>query len=105
MQRVTLVRYTTKPERTAENEALARAVFTEVHENKPGDVAYALMRNGSEFVDVFINLKVDESASVTELPSFVKFQQDIADRCLIPPRVDRVAAELIDSYGFSAQGS
>jgi hypothetical protein len=101
MQRVTLVRYTTKPERTAENEALARSVFTEVHQRSPKDVAYALLRNGNEFIHVFLNLQADESASVTELPSFLKFQKDIAERCEIPPQVDRVAANLVDSFGFA----
>jgi hypothetical protein len=103
MQRVTLVRYTTKSELAAENEALARSVFTEVHEKSPKDVAYALLRNGNEFIHVFLNLKVDESASVTELPSFLRFQKDIEQRCEIPPQVSRVAADLVDSYGFSAE--
>ena len=102
MQRVTLVRYTTKPDRAAENEALARSVFTEVHETAPTDVAYALFKSGNEFFHVFVNLKADESASVTELPSFLTFQQNIAERCDIPPQVNRVAAELLEAYGFSA---
>ncbi|HEU4652619.1 MAG TPA: hypothetical protein VFS47_01460 [Steroidobacteraceae bacterium] len=97
-----MVRYTAKPDRAAENEALARAVFTEVHEKMPADVAYALFRNGNEFIHVFVNLKEDESASVTELPTFVKFQKDIADRCEILPQVTRTAADLVDSYGFLA---
>jgi|SRR3954466_6293431 hypothetical protein len=100
MQRVTLVRYTTKSDRTAENEALARAVFTQLHHNAPNDVAYALFRNGNEFIHVFLNLKADESAAVTELPTFVAFQKDINDRCEVPPEVTRVAAELVDYYGL-----
>ena len=100
MQRVTLVRYTTKSDRASENEALARAVFTQLHQNVPQDVAYALFRNGNEFIHVFLNLKADESAAVTELPTFVAFQKDINDRCEVPPQVTRLAAELVDDYGF-----
>jgi len=40
MQRVTLVRYTTKPERAAENEALSRAVFAQLRSAPPEGVAY-----------------------------------------------------------------
>jgi hypothetical protein len=100
MQRVTLVRYTTKPEVAAENEALSRAVFTQLHENSPGQIAYALFRDGNEFTHVFVNLKEDDAAVITELPTFVKLQSDIAARCEIPPQVTRVTANLVDSYGF-----
>ena len=39
MQRVTLVRYTTKPDRAAENEALSRAVFAQLRTAPPEGVA------------------------------------------------------------------
>jgi len=100
MPRVTLVRYTAKPDRAAENEALSRAVFAQLRGAPPRDVAYALLRDGNEFVHVFLNLKADESAPVTELPAFKKFQQDIAERCEVPPQATRLAAELVDCYGF-----
>ena len=35
MQRVTVVRYTTKPDHTAENEALSRAVFAQLRSAPP----------------------------------------------------------------------
>ena len=35
MQRVTLVRYTTEPERAGENEALSRAVFRQLQSAPP----------------------------------------------------------------------
>lgn len=102
---MTLVRYTTKPELAAENEALSRAVFTQLHEHSPGEVAYALFRDGNEFTHVFVNLKEDDAAVITELPTFVKFQSDIAARCEIPPQVTRVTADLVDSYGFIGPAS
>jgi hypothetical protein len=105
MQRVTLVRYTTKPDRAAENEALSRAVFAQLRKAPPDDVAYALFRDGNEFVHVFLNLKEDESAPVTELPTFKAFQEGIADRCEVQPKATRLAVKLVDSYGFRGGAS
>jgi hypothetical protein len=100
MQRVTVVRYTTKPERAAENEALSRAVFAQLRSAPPEGVAYALLREGNEFIHVFLNLKADDAAPVTELPAFKAFQQDIKERFEVEPNVTRLAATLVDSYGF-----
>jgi hypothetical protein len=88
MQRVTLVRYTTKPEHAAENEALSRAVFAQLRGASPNDVAYALLRDGNDFIHVFLNLKADEG--------------DIADRCEVTPQVTRLAANLVDCFGFTS---
>jgi len=103
MQRVTLVRYTTKPGRADENEALSRAVFAQLRSGAPEDVAYALFRDGNEFVHVFLNLKADESAAVTELPAFKAFQKGIDERCEMPPQATRLATQLVECYGFDAR--
>jgi hypothetical protein len=100
MQRVTVVRYTTKPDHGAANEALSRAVFTQLKGAAPEGVAYALFREGNEFVHVFLNLRSDESAAVTELPTFKTFQEGMAERCEVPPQVTRLAVRLVDCYGF-----
>jgi hypothetical protein len=105
MQRVTLVRYTAKPDRAAENEALSRAVFAQLRNAPPDGVAYALFRDGNEFIHVFLNFKEDESAAVTELPAFKAFQQDIAERCDVQPKATRIAVQLVDSYGFRSSAS
>ena len=102
MQRVTLVRYTTKPAHAAENETLSRAVFAQLHRDLPAGVAYALFRDGNEFVHVFLNLKDDDAAVVTELPAFKAFQQGIDERCEQQPQATRLRLQLIDSYGFRA---
>jgi len=101
MQRVTMVRYTTKPEHTAENEALSRAVFARLHATPPAGVAYALFQDGNEFTHVFLNLKADESAPVTDLPVFKAFETGILERCEVPPKATRVAANLVEYYGFA----
>ncbi len=102
MQRVTLVRYTTKPDRAAENEALSRAVFTELHAKKPSGIAYGLFKepDGVSFVHVFINLAADNSDAVTELPTFKAFEKTIKERCEAPPQPTRMSLDLVDSYGL-----
>jgi hypothetical protein len=101
MQRVTLVRYVVKPDQTTENEALSRAVFAELRTRTPEKMAYALFRNGPEFVHVFVNLVADDSAVLTELPSFKAYSKDITTRCETAPEVTRLGLELLDSYGLS----
>jgi hypothetical protein len=100
MQRVTVVRYTTRPDHTAENEALSRAVFAQLRSAPPEGVAYALLRDGNEFIHVFLNLKTDDAAALTELPAFKTFQKDIAERCEVPPNATRLAGQLVDCYGL-----
>jgi hypothetical protein len=102
MQRVTLVRYTAKPERADENERLSKAVFAELKASPPDHVAYALFRNGPDFLHLFVNLKDDDSSAVTELASFKAFSKDIAERCDVPPQATRFGLDLVASYGFPA---
>lgn len=101
MQRVTVVRYTTKPDYTAENEVLSRAVFAQLRSAPPEGVAYALFRDGNEFIHVFLNLKADESAPITDLAAFKTFEKGIVERCEVPPKPTRLAANLVDYYGFN----
>jgi hypothetical protein len=100
MQRVTLVRYTAKPDRAAENERLARAVFAELKAAAPEHVAYALFRNGEDFVHLFINTQADDSSPVTELPSFKAYAKDVVERCEAPPEPLRLSVRLLESYGL-----
>ena len=101
MQRVTLVRYTAKPDRAAENETLARAVFAELRAAPPDHVAYALFRDGVEFVHLFVNTEDDDSSPVTELPSFKVYAKDIVERCEAPPEATRLRLRLLESYGLT----
>lgn len=102
MQRVTLVTYEVKPERAAENEALSLAVFKELRATAPDEVAYGLFKgaDGLTFVHLFVNLAEDDSAAITELPSFKAYQAGILDRCASPPQATRFALNLIESYGL-----
>jgi len=102
MQRVTLVRYVAKPDRATENEALARAVFDELRRTAPPHIAYALFKNGPEFVHLFVNLRADDSSPVTELPSFKVYAKDVLERCEAPPEPMRLSLQLLESYGLTA---
>jgi quinol monooxygenase YgiN len=101
MQRVTLVRYTAKPNRAAENEALARAVFTELRAASPDHLAYALFRDGQDFVHLFVNTAADDSDALTDLPSFKAFAKDVEARCEAPPQVTRLGLRMLESYGLT----
>lgn len=100
MQRVTLVRYAAKPDRADENARLSLAVFDELKTIKPDHLAYALFRNGADFVHLFVNLREDDSDDLTELPAFKAFVQDIGDRYATPPEPLRLSVDLLASYGF-----
>jgi hypothetical protein len=101
MQRVTLVRYTAKPDRADENEALSRAVFAELKTAAPAHVTYALFRNGLDFVHLFINTASEDASALVELDSFKTYSRDIAGRCEAPPEINRLALNLLESYGLS----
>jgi hypothetical protein len=101
MQRVTLVRYKAKPDRAEENEALSRAVFAELRAKAPEHVAYAVFRDGLEFLHVFINAEADDSSPVTELSSFKIYAKDVVARCEAPPEATRLSMRLLESYGLT----
>ncbi|MDR6288599.1 quinol monooxygenase YgiN [Inquilinus ginsengisoli] len=100
MQRLTLVRYTTRPEHAAENEALARAVFAELRAVRPDGIAYLLFRDGDEWMHLFVNTRADDAAALTELPSFKAYGRDVSARCVAPPEPQRLGLQLLESYGL-----
>ena len=100
MQRITFVRYTTKPGRADENERLSRAVFDELRTTRPAGVAYALCRAGDEFVHMFINFAGDAAEPVTELASFKAFAADGPARHVAAPEVVRMSVDVVEAYGF-----
>jgi hypothetical protein len=101
MQRITLVRYTTKPGLADENETLARAVYPQLKAAAPAHVAYALFRNGDEFVHLFVNTRDDDAGAVVDLPAFKTYAADIAARTTAPPEQTRMVLDLVESYGLA----
>ena len=86
----TIVRYRVKPDRVAENEALVRAVYAELHDTRPDGIAYATYKlaDGVTFVHIArSDLPDGSSAPLTELAAFQEFTRDVRDRCDEPPIV------------------
>jgi quinol monooxygenase YgiN len=104
MQRITLVRYKTKPDRTDENEALARAVHEDLRAAAPSGLAYLLFRDGTEFVHLFVNARDDDAEILTGLPAFKTYVANILDRCEAPPEQTRLSMTLLESYGLLSSG-
>jgi hypothetical protein len=102
MQRITVVRYTTKPDRAGENEALVRAVFAELRSKPQLPFAYAVLRDGDDFLHLFLNLTEDDAGGLVELESFKAFSQSGPERWTAPPEVLRRGMQLVESYGFEA---
>jgi hypothetical protein len=101
MSRITLVRYAAKSDRAAENETLSRAVFAELRAKRPHGFAYGVLRDGDNFVHVFVNLREDDSSVLVDLPSFKAFSQSGPERHATAPEIVRLDAALLDSYGFA----
>lgn len=100
MQRVTLVRYTAKPDRAAENEALSLAVFKELKAKAPAHVTYALFKNGLDFVHLFVNTKDDDASVLVELDSFKAYSKEVGERTTAPPEIMRLDCALLEGYGL-----
>jgi len=101
MQRVTLVRYATKPGATAENEKLSRAVFEELRQKKQTGMAYALLRDGDNFLHFFINTRAPDADVLVELPSFKAFSANNTERFAAAPEIVRADMQLVESYGIA----
>lgn len=94
----TVVRYTTKPERAEENQALVEAVFAELAETAPTGLRYETYRlaDGVSFVHVASIDTDDGSNPLAATPAFAAFLRGIADRCSEAPLA--LEATKIGSY-------
>jgi hypothetical protein len=88
MQRV-MVRYKVKPDLTARNEELVRAVYDELRRTDPAGLRYATfqLEDGVTFIHLAA-IEADAGRDVlTGLESFKRFQAGVAERCDEPPVV------------------
>jgi hypothetical protein len=98
-----MVRYKTRPECAAENEALIRGVFDALARERPAGLAYQTFRlaDGVSFVHL---ARIEEGADGHPLLKLEAFQQFIADiraRCEEPP----VSVELTPLGQFESEGA
>jgi hypothetical protein len=90
-----VARYTTKPEKTEDNQRLIEEVFRELREKSPPGVRYlALKLDDGTFVH-FVETE-DSASPVSHLDAFRLFQSGINERCLEPPRT--AAATIVGNY-------
>jgi vancomycin resistance protein YoaR len=85
--RQVMVRYKVKPDRAAENEALVRAVYDELHRTTPVGLRYATFRqdDGVSFVHV---AQTDDGVNpLSDVAAFAQFQDGIRERCDVAPVV------------------
>ena len=97
---VAVVRYTTKPDRADENEALIEKVFAELEAERPAGLHYASFRLADRvsFVHIAAIDTADGSNPLTATPAFADFVREIADRCEVQPVA--VEATLVGAYRF-----
>ena len=100
MQRVTVVRYTTRPGRADENEALSKAVFAELKTKAPEGIGYAVFRQGEDFLHLFVNFEGVDAGMLVDLPKFKAFSEGGPDRWTAEPDIQRYDMALMESYGF-----
>jgi hypothetical protein len=98
---VVIVRYTVKPDRVAENEALVRAVYVELGENHPAGFRYTTFKAADSVTFFHLASIEGESNPLAQLDSFKTFQQNLGDRCDVPPAPTN--AEVVGAYGFFDQ--
>ena len=82
-----MVRYKVKPECAAENEALVRAVYDELHRAAPAGLQYATfwLEDGVSFVHLATH-DADHNP-LSEVEAFGRFQEHVRERCAEPPVV------------------
>jgi hypothetical protein len=102
---VTVVRYTTKPDRADENQALVEKVFAELQVERPHGLRYVTFRlaDGVSFVHVAAVTTVDGGNPLGSTAAFGEFQREIADRVVAAPDVSD--ATVVGSYGFATDSS
>jgi len=95
-----MVTYTLKPDRVAENEQLASAVYAELQQAAPAGLRYATFRldDGVSFMHIVSHEEPDGGNALTALPAFQAFAAGVKDRCVEPPR--RVTLTRIGAHGF-----
>jgi len=99
--RTAVVRYQVKPDRLAEHEQLARAVYDELGAVAPPGFRYATLRldDGVSFVHI-AQTEGDGPPPLLQLDAFRAFTAEIADRYDLPP--DNRQAQVMGSYRLLA---
>ena len=98
-----MIRYKTKQDQVAPNEALVHAVYEELRALAPKGLRYGTFRldDGVTFVHIAIMENAAAGDTLTALASFKAFQKDLRARCVEGP--EPAPLHPVDSYGFFPQ--
>jgi hypothetical protein len=93
-----MVRYEVKPDRSAENEELVRAVYAELAEARPAGLSYATfaLDDGVGFVHIAKVDTEDGHHPLDDIAAFARFQEELGDRVVEPPTF--VSLRQVGSY-------
>ncbi len=98
MSHGTVVRYTTDPKHTDENERLIRDVFDELAEQPPSGLRYLVIRLDDGVTFVHVAIVDDDTNGLVGRPAFQTFVSGIGDRVVEGP--SPVDGTLIAAFGF-----
>jgi len=93
-----LIRYQTKPDQADANSKLVRAVYAELHRDRPDGFRYATLRLEDGVTFVHIALSERDPSPILAVKAFGEFQAGIRDRCAEPPIAQ--AFTEVGSYRF-----
>jgi hypothetical protein len=93
-----VVSYQVRPDAHDEHVRLIEAIFAQLHEQRPANVEYKVVRldDGVSFVHVSSADTPDGANPLPQLAAFQEFGRDIAARVATPPVP--TAADIIGSY-------
>ena len=99
MERV-LVTYKVKPDRVKENEELVRAVYNELRKINDPDIHYATFKLDDQqtFVHIASFASEEKKPILTESAPFRAFQEDLKERCDVPPNPQKLNE--VSTYNF-----
>jgi hypothetical protein len=97
MRRV-MVRYKVKPEQAATNEELVRAVYAELHRDKPEGLRYATFKLEDGVTFIHLSDSDAEYNPLSDVEAFKAFQAGVRERCEEPPVVSDLTE--VGSFGW-----
>ena len=95
-----MIRYKTKKDQAAANEALVHGVYDELRKLRPAGLKYGTFRleDGVTFIHIANMETPGAGDALTSMASFKAFQKDIKSRCVEGP--EPVELTPVDSYGL-----
>jgi hypothetical protein len=91
-----LIRYRTRPDRSAANEELIRAVYQDLRDTQPDGLSYATFKLADQVTFIHLTQALQAPSPLLTVKAFGEFQAGVADRCEQLPVREQLTA--IGSY-------